>query len=87
MGAPPWKVIDEAGTYQASCKSLLAALTLLNAMYPGGVLRWGATSGPVVYRWTEEIEMLEEAAVEARDTLHRYQQKQYRRVNPDARFD
>ena len=83
-GAPVWKVIDQNKTYQASCKSVLAALTLLNSMYPGGVIRWGATSGPIAYRWTREIENLEDAAREARDEIARYQEQQWRMANPHA---
>jgi len=83
-GAPPWKVIDEQGAYQASCKDLIAALTLLHAMYPGGKIRWGATTGPAVYRWTHDDPDLHIAALEARECLARYQENQYRMAHRHA---
>lgn len=73
--APEWKVYDSGKQYQAACKDVEAAASLMGFYGEGATIRWG--HGLIV--WTEGAE--DQSAMESYDFVaETVQQRVYNRI-------
>jgi len=67
---PRLKIFHPDGTYSASAKFLDDAALMVGFRGEGGVIRWGSTSGPIIWREGHETLMASDSCDAAAEIMH-----------------